>query len=405
MSRDDNKNKNMRILKTNPVLTIINSYLIDSPQPSTISYLWNFGSLLGLCLVSQIVSGIILGMHYNGTANLAFTSAEHIMRDVNEGWVVRYTHANIASFFFLCVYLHISRGLYYSSYRSPRIGVWVIGTIIFFLMMATAFLGYVLPYGQMSLWGATVITNLLSAIPWLGKSLVEFVWGGFSVSSATINRFFSLHFTLPFILAALVVGHLLYLHVSGSSNPMGTTSNADRTAFHPYFSFKDLVTVYLFFIIFTAILFYTPDKLGHSDNYIEANSMQTPASIVPEWYLLPFYAILRSIPNKLLGVISMFIAILILLVLPFSDTSNIKGSSYKPLYIIAFWLFAFNFLILMWLGSCHVEIPFILAGQVATAYYFSHFLIILPVLGIVDNVISLLGTTWNASFINNKINK
>jgi ubiquinol-cytochrome c reductase cytochrome b subunit len=405
MSRDDNKNKNMRILKTNPVLTIINSYLIDSPQPSTISYLWNFGSLLGLCLVSQIVSGIILGMHYNGTANLAFSSAEHIMRDVNEGWVVRYTHANIASFFFLCVYLHISRGLYYSSYRSPRIGVWVIGTIIFFLMMATAFLGYVLPYGQMSLWGATVITNLLSAIPWLGKSLVEFVWGGFSVSSATINRFFSLHFTLPFILAALVVGHLLYLHVSGSSNPMGTTSNADRTAFHPYFSFKDLVTVYLFFIIFTAILFYTPDKLGHSDNYIEANSMQTPASIVPEWYLLPFYAILRSIPNKLLGVISMFIAILILLVLPFSDTSNIKGSSYKPLYIIAFWLFAFNFLILMWLGSCHVEIPFILAGQVATAYYFSHFLIILPVLGIVDNVISLLGTTWNASFINNKINK
>lgn len=395
----------MRIFKSNPVLTIMNSYFIDSPQPSTISYLWNFGSLLGLCLVSQIVSGIILAMHYTGTADLAFNSVEHIMRDVNDGWLVRMVHANIASFFFICTYAHISRGLYYSSYRSPRIGVWVIGTIIFFLMIATAFLGYVLPYGQMSLWGATVITNLLSAIPWLGKSLVEFVWGGFSVSSATINRFFSLHFTLPFILAALAAGHLLYLHVSGSSNPMGTTSNADRTAFHPYFVFKDLITVFLFFIIFTAIVFYSPDKLGHSDNYIEANSMQTPASIVPEWYLLPFYAILRSIPDKLLGVLSMFVAILILLVLPFTDTSNIKGSSYKPLYTIAFWLFALNFLILMWLGSCHVEAPFIIAGQVATVYYFSHFLIILPVLGIVDNVLSLIGTSWNASYINNNTKK
>jgi ubiquinol-cytochrome c reductase cytochrome b subunit len=345
----------MRILKSNPVLTIFNSYLVDNPEPSTISYLWNFGSLLGLCLIAQIVSGILLAMHYAGTAELAFNSVEHIMRNVNDGWLLRICHANMASFFFICVYAHISRGLYYGSYRSPRIGTWVIGTIIFFLMMATAFLGYVLPFGQMSLWGATVITNLLSAIPWLGKSLVEFVWGGFSVSSATINRFFSLHFTLPFILAALVAGHLLYLHTSGSSNPIGTTGLADKTPFHPYFSFKDLVTVYLFFIFFTLIVFYAPDKLGHSDNYIEANSMQTPASIVPEWYLLPFYAILRSIPNKLLGVISMFVAILILLILPFTDTSNIKGSSYKPLFIIAFWIFALNFLVLMWLGSCHVE--------------------------------------------------
>jgi len=254
----------------------------------------------------------------------------------------------------------------------------------------TAFLGYVLPYGQMSLWGATVITNLLSAIPWLGKSLVEFVWGGFSVSSATINRFFSLHFTLPFILAALVAGHLLYLHISGSSNPVGTTGNADRTAFHPYFVFKDLVTVFLFLFIFALIIFYAPDKLGHSDNYIEANSMQTPPSIVPEWYLLPFYAILRSIPNKLLGVISMFVAILILLILPFVDTSNIKGSSFKPLYILAFWLFALNFLVLMWLGSCHVEPPYIVAGQIATAYYFVHFLIIIPLFGIIDNVLSMV---------------
>ena len=240
---------------------------------------------------------------------------------------------------------------------------------------------------------ATVITNLLSAIPWLGKSLVEFVWGGFSVNSATVNRFFSLHFTLPFILAALVAGHLLYLHINGSSNPVGTTSNADRTAFHPYFSFKDIVTVYLFFVLFTAIVFYLPDKLGHSDNYIEANSMQTPVSIVPEWYLLPFYAILRSIPNKLLGVISMFVAILILLVLPYTDTSNIKGSSYKPLYIIVFWIFALNFLVLMWLGSCHVEPPFIVAGQIATIYYFTHYLVIVPIFGIIDNVLSILGIT------------
>ena len=274
----------MRIFKTSPVLTIINSYLVDSPQPSTISYLWNFGSLLGLSLVAQLITGILISMHFSGTAELAFESVEHVMRDVNDGWLLRYAHANMASFFFIAVYLHISRGLYYGSYRSPRIGVWVIGTIIFFLMMATAFLGYVLPYGQMSLWGATVITNLLSAIPWLGKSLVEFVWGGFSVSSATINRFFSLHFTLPFILAALVAGHLLYLHISGSSNPVGTTGNTDRTAFHPYFSFKDLVTVFLFLVLFAIILFFAPDKLGHSDNYIEANSMQTPASIVPEWY-------------------------------------------------------------------------------------------------------------------------
>jgi hypothetical protein len=256
----------------------------------------------------------------------------------------------------------------------------------------------------MSLWGATVITNLLSAIPWLGKSLVEFVWGGFSVSSATINRFFSLHFTLPFILAALAVGHLLYLHVGGSSNPVGTTSDTDRTTFHPYYSFKDLVTVYVFFVTFVLIVFFTPDKLGHSDNYIEANSMQTPPSIVPEWYLLPFYAILRSIPNKLLGVIAMFIAILILLVLPFTDTSNIKGNTFKPIHIFAFWIFVLNFIILMWLGSCHVEPPFILAGQLATAYYFSHYIFYLPILGIADNVLGILATEKIEKTPNNQIN-
>jgi len=384
----------MRILKSNPVLTLVNSYLVDNPEPSTISYLWNFGSLLGLCLVAQIVSGILLAMHYAGTASLAFDSVEHIMRDVDYGWLVRMSHANVASFFFMCVYLHIGRGLYYGSYRTPRIGVWVVGTLIFFLMMATAFLGYVLPFGQMSLWGATVITNLLSAIPWLGKSLVEFVWGGFSVNSATINRFFSLHFTLPFILAALAAGHLLYLHINGSSNPISTTGNGDRIPFHPYFTFKDVVTIFLFFVLFCAIVFYSPDKLGHSDNYIEANSMQTPASIVPEWYLLPFYAILRSIPNKLLGVISMFIAIFVILVLPFIDTNNKKGNSYSPISTIAFWVFVFNFLVLLWLGSCHVEPPFILAGQIATGYYFFHFLIIIPLLGIVENSLGLIGAKF-----------
>nr|AWA82135.1 apocytochrome b [Cantharellus cibarius]AWA82167.1 apocytochrome b [Cantharellus cibarius] len=377
----------MRLLKTHPILSLLNSYMVDSPQPANISYLWNFGSLLGLCLIIQILTGIFLAMHYTPNVDLAFASVEHIMRDVNMGWAIRYAHANTASFFFIFVYLHIARGLYYGSYRSPRTLPWSIGVIILVLMMATAFLGYVLPYGQMSLWGATVITNLLSAIPWIGQDFVQFVWGGFSVSNATLNRFFSLHYLLPFILAALVVGHLLTLHQHGSSNPLGISGNLDRLPFHPYFTFKDLVTIIFFILTLSVFIFYYPNVLGHSDNYIPANPMQTPPSIVPEWYLLPYYAILRSIPDKLLGVVAMFASLLILLAMPLLDTSRIRGSQFRPIMKFSFWVFVANFFILMWIGSQHPETPYSEIGQVSTLLYFAWFLIIVPVTGILENTL------------------
>src|SRR5882724_7560061 len=273
----------MRLLKSHVLLRLVNSYLIDSPQPANISYLWNFGSLLGVCLIIQILTGSFLAMHYQAHVDFAFSSVEHIMRDVNAGYIIRYCHANVASFFFFFVYAHIGRGIYYGSYKSPRILLWSIGVIILILMMAIAFLGYVLPYGQMSLWGATVITNLLSAIPVFGQDLVELIWGGFSVSNATLNRFFSLHFVLPFLLAALALAHLIALHMDGSNNPNGIGAFGDRYPMHPYFTFKDLVTIFLFLLVLSVIVFYFPNTLGHSDNYIPANPMSTPASIVPEW--------------------------------------------------------------------------------------------------------------------------
>ena len=376
----------MRILKSNALLKMANSYLIDSPQPSNISYLWNFGSLLAFCLIIQIVTGVTLAMHYNPSVLEAFNSVEHIMRDVNNGWLIRYLHSNTASAFFFLVYLHIGRGLYYGSYGAPRTLVWTIGTIIFILMMATAFLGYVLPYGQMSLWGATVITNLMSAIPWLGQDIVEFLWGGFSVNNATLNRFFSLHFVLPFVLAALALIHLIALHDSaGSGNPLGVSGNYDRLPFAPYFLFKDLITIFLFIFVLSLFVFFMPNVLGDSENYVVANPMQTPAAIVPEWYLLPFYAILRSIPNKLLGVIAMFAAILILLIMPFTDLSVSRGIQFRPLSKITFYVFVANFLILMQLGAKHVESPFIELGQISTVLYFSHFLIIVPMISLLEN--------------------
>lgn len=377
----------MRLLKSHPILGLLNSYMVDSPQPANISYLWNFGSLLGMCLGIQILTGVFLAMHYTPNVDLAFISVEHIMRDVNYGWAVRYTHANTASFFFIFVYLHIARGLYYGSYRSPRVLPWSIGVIILVLMMATGFLGYVLPYGQMSLWGATVITNLLSAIPWIGQDFVQLVWGGFSVSNATLNRFFSLHYLLPFVLAALAAMHLLALHQHGSSNPLGISGNVDRLSFHPFFTFKDLVTIFLFLLTLSIFVFYMPNALGHSDNYIPANPMSTPASIVPEWYLLPYYAILRSIPNKLLGVIAMFASLLILLVMPIVDTSRIRGNQFRPLMKFFFWVFVANFFILMWIGSQHPNSPFVEVGQVATALYFAWFVVIVPVTGVIENTL------------------
>jgi ubiquinol-cytochrome c reductase cytochrome b subunit len=369
----------MRILKTNPLLKGANHYVIDSPQPSNISYWWNVGSLLGLCLGIQIITGVTLAMHYNPDVTEAFNSVEHIMRDINSGWLIRYLHSNAASAFFFLVYLHIGRGIYYGSYKGPRTLVWSIGTIIFILMMATAFLGYVLPYGQMSLWGATVITNLMSAIPWVGQDIVEFIWGGFSVNNATLNRFFSLHFVLPFVLAALALMHLITLHdKAGSNNPLGISGNYDRLAFAPYFIFKDLITIFIFMLVFSIFLFFLPNALGDSENYVMANPMQTPPAIVPEWYLLPFYAILRSIPNKLIGVIAMFSAILVLLSLAFGDIAKLRGIHFKPLNKTTFFIFISNLIILMILGAKHVESPFIELGQVATLIYFVYFLSNIP---------------------------
>jgi ubiquinol-cytochrome c reductase cytochrome b subunit len=392
--------KNMRILKSHPLLKLVNSYLIDASQPSNISYLWNFGSLLLVCLIIQIITGVTLAMHYSPNVLEAFNSIEHIMRDVNNGWLVRYLHSNTASAFFFLVYLHIGRGMYYGSYRAPRTLVWAIGTVILILMMGTGFLGYVLPYGQMSLWGATVITNLISAIPWIGQDIVEFIWGGFSVNNATLNRFFALHYLLPFILVALVLMHLIALHdTAGSSNPLGVSGNYDRITFAPYYLFKDLITIFIFIFGLSSFVFFMPNVLGDSDNYIMANPMQTPAAIVPEWYLLPFYAILRSIPNKLLGVIAMFSAILAIMLLPVTDLGRSKGLQFRPLSKFAFWVFVVNLLILMKLGACHVETPFIELGQVSTALYFSYFAIIVPAVSLIENTFTDVS---NDGFVDNR---
>ncbi|RYE15141.1 MAG: cytochrome b [Rickettsiales bacterium] len=387
----------MRLLKTHPILGLANSFLVDSPQPANLSYMWNFGSLLGACLIIQILTGVFLAMHYTPSVDLAFVSVEHIMRDVNYGWLIRYLHANTASFFFIFVYLHIGRGLYYGSYKTPRVLLWSIGVIILVLMMAIAFLGYVLPYGQMSLWGATVITNLLSAIPWIGQDFVEFVWGGFSVNNATLNRFFSLHYLLPFVLAALAAMHLLTLHEHGSNNPLGVSGNTDRLPFHPYFIFKDLVTIFVFLLALSAFVFYMPNALGHSDNYIPANPMQTPPSIVPEWYLLPYYAILRSIPNKLVGVLAMFCSLLILLAMPLLDTSRIRGNQFRPLNRFFFWTFVACFFILMFIGSQHVEDPYVGIGAAATVYYFGYFLFIVPITGLMENTLMDISVSENTT--------
>lgn len=381
----------MTFRKSNVYLNIVNSYLIDSPQPSSINYWWNLGSLLGLCLVIQIITGIFIAMHYSSNIELAFSSVEHIMRDVQGGWILRYCHANGASFFFGCMYMHIAKGLYYGSYRSPRTLTWIIGVIIFVATIAAAFLGYCCVYGQISHWGALVITNLFSAIPFIGKDIVEWLWGGFSVSNPLIQRFFALHYLVPFVIAALVIMHLIALHIHGSSNPLGITGNLDRLPMHGYFIFKDLITVFVFLIIFSLFVFYSPNTLGHPDNYIPGNPIVTPASIVPEWYLLPFYAILRSIPDKLLGVILMFGAILVLLVLPLTDKSVIRGNTFKIISKLFFFLFVFNFILLGVLGSCHVEVPFVQMGQIATFLYFAYFLIFIPIISYIENILFYIG--------------
>ena len=372
-------------LNKNYLLAILNSHVIDYPTPINLTYAWSFGSTAGICLVLQILTGIFLAMHYTPHIALAFTSVEHIMRDVNNGWLIRYMHANGASMFFIVVYAHIFRGLYYGSYMYPRELLWCSGVVIFILMMATAFMGYVLPWGQMSFWGATVITNLASAVPFVGNAIVEWLWGGFSVDNATLNRFFSLHFLLPFLIAGLTIIHLALLHEHGSNNPLGIESTVDKISFYPYFYVKDLFAFFGFITIFAGFVFYFPNLMGHPDNYIPANPMVTPAHIVPEWYFLPFYAILRSIPDKLGGVVAMGGALVILFAIPFINTSEIRSSQFRPLFRVFFWLLVVDFLILGWIGQKPVETPFIEVGQIATVFYFLFFIFLIPCLGILES--------------------
>jgi len=327
-------------------------------------------------------------MHYTPHIDLAFNSVEHIMRDVNNGWLIRYTHANGASMFFIVVYCHIFRGLYYGSYIHPRGPLWISRVVIFLLMMATAFMGYVLPWGQMSFWGATVITNLFSAIPFVGGSIVEWLWGGFSVSNATLNRFFSLHYLLPFIIAGAVILHLSLLHKDGSNNPIGVNNTLDVVPFYPYFYVKDLFSFFIFAFVFGVIVFYYPNVLGHPDNYIPANPMSTPAHIVPEWYFLPFYAILRSIPDKLGGVLAMIGAILILILLPFTNTSEVRSGQFRPIFAFSFWFFLANFFILGWIGQKPVETPYMEIGMASTLFYFVYLLFLIPLIGIIEKNLS-----------------
>nr|YP_010472656.1 cytochrome b [Galerita orientalis]UVH65779.1 cytochrome b [Galerita orientalis] len=364
-------NKPLRI--NHPLFKIVNNALIDLPSPSNISLWWNFGSLLGLCLIIQILTGLFLAMHYTANIEMAFNSVNHICRDVNYGWLLRTLHANGASFFFICIYLHIGRGMYYGSYKFTQ--TWMIGVIILFMVMGTAFMGYVLPWGQMSFWGATVITNLLSAIPYLGTMLVQWVWGGFAVDNATLTRFFTIHFLLPFIVSALVMIHLLFLHQTGSNNPLGINSNIDKIPFHPYFTFKDSMTFIILMMTLTILTLLNPYYLGDPDNFTPANPLVTPVHIQPEWYFLFAYAILRSIPNKLGGVIALVLSILILMILPFYNLNKFQSMKFYPLNQILFWMFFIIVILLTWIGMRPVEDPFIFMGQILTILYFLYFLI------------------------------
>ncbi len=366
------------------LIAFIDSHIISYPTPINLNYFWSFGSTAGLCLVIQIITGILLAMHYTPHIDFAFNSVEHIMRDVNNGWLIRYLHANGASMFFIVVYCHIFRGLFYGSFMYPRENLWISGVVIFLLMMATAFMGYVLPWGQMSFWGATVITNLFSAIPLVGSSIVEWLWGGFSVSNATLNRFFSLHYLMPFLIAGLVIIHLSLLHKDGSNNPLGINTNVQTVPFYPYFYVKDLFAFFVLLLSLSVIVVYFPNSLGHPDNYIPANPMSTPAHIVPEWYFLPFYAILRSIPDKLGGVAAMISAILVLMIIPFMNTSKIRSGKFRPLFALSYWFLVSDFLLLGWIGQKPVESPFIEVGMVGTFFYFAYLLFLLPVIGVIE---------------------
>jgi len=369
-----------------PLLTL-SSHLREYPTPKNLNYWWTFGAILTFCLITQIVTGVVLGMHYVAHADMAFESIEHIMRDVNYGWLLRYIHANGASMFFLAVYIHIFRALFYGSYKSPREVIWIIGMLIYILMMATAFMGYVLPWGQMSFWGATVITNLFSAVPLVGECITTWLWGGYAVGNPTLTRFFSLHYLLPFIILGLVILHIWALHVPGNNNPVGIEikkPSKDTVPFHPYITIKDLFALLLFLIIFSGFIFFSPNILGHPDNYIPANPLVTPTHIVPEWYLLPFYAILRSVPDKLGGVLLLFASLFILIALPWLDRSKVRSAIFRPIYKNFFWLLILDVLVLGYMGAMPAEGVYLLIARIATGYYFLHFLIILPLLSSVE---------------------
>ena len=369
-----------------PVLSLAKGHLVDFPTPRNLNYFWTFGGILTVMLMVQIITGVVLAMHYTPHVDMAFNSVEHIRRDVNYGHLIQRMHAVGASMFFIAVYIHIFRGMYYGSYKAPREVLWMIGVLILLVMMATAFLGYVLPWGQMSFWGAKVITNLFSAVPFFGESIVTWLWGGFSVDNPTLNRFFSLHYLLPFVLAALVGLHIWALHVPGNNNPVGVDvkSSQDTVPFHPYYTIKDAFAIVMFLIVFMLFVFYAPDYLGHAINYERANPMVTPAHIVPEWYFLPFYAILRAVPDKLLGVIAMFGSIMVLFFLPWLDTSKVRSGRFRPLFRQFFWLFVACCFVLGVVGANPPEGHWITIGQIATAYYFAYFLIILPLLGLLE---------------------
>jgi ubiquinol-cytochrome c reductase cytochrome b subunit len=369
-----------------PLPRMLHDNINAFPTPRNLNYWYTFGGILTFCLITQIVTGIVLAMHYTADAGLAFASVEHIMRNVNYGWLIRYIHAVGASMFFLAVYVHIFRGLYYGSYKAPREMLWILGVVIYLLMVITAFMGYVLPWGQMSFWGATVITNLFSVIPVVGTTITEWLWGGFAVDNATLKRFFSLHYLMPFMIFGVVILHIWSLHVTGNNNPVGISvkSKQDTVPFSPYYTVKDSVSLVIFIIFFAWFIFFNPNILGHSDNYIMADPLVTPAHIVPEWYLLPFYAILRAIPSKLGGVLVMGAAIGILFILPWLDTSKVRSATFRPLYKQFYWIFLVNCIVLGYLGSQNPEGLFLVASRICTAYYFIHFLIVFPLLGLIE---------------------